>query len=93
MEVADLFTDLADGKKLLKLLEIISGEKFGKPNNGKMRIHKVENLNKSLTILQTKARYLELVCLLAFFVGLIAALLKVQFFGDVTLCEGSTARS
>lgn len=26
MEVEDLFTDLADGRKLLKLLEIISGD-------------------------------------------------------------------
>ncbi|KAK3931410.1 Spectrin beta chain, non-erythrocytic 1, partial [Frankliniella fusca] len=54
MEVEDLFTDLADGKKLLKLLEIISGEKLGKPNNGKMRVHKVENVNKSLAFLHTK---------------------------------------
>lgn len=54
MEVEDLFVDLADGKKLLKLLEIISGEKLGKPNNGKMRVHKVENVNKSLAFLQTK---------------------------------------
>jgi spectrin beta len=56
MELDDLFTDLADGKKLLKLLEIISGEKLGKPNNGKMRVHKVENVNKSLAFLHTKAR-------------------------------------
>ncbi|XP_073969406.1 spectrin beta chain, non-erythrocytic 5 kst isoform X2 [Rhodnius prolixus] len=56
MEVDDLFTDLADGKKLLKLLEIISGEKLGKPNNGKMRVHKVENVNKSLAFLHTKVR-------------------------------------
>lgn len=54
MEVEDLFTDLADGKKLLKLLEIISGEKLGKPNNGKMRVHKIENVNKSLAFLHTK---------------------------------------
>ncbi|KAG8318044.1 hypothetical protein J6590_009920 [Homalodisca vitripennis] len=54
MEVEDLFTDLADGRKLLKLLEIISGEKLGKPNNGKMRVHKVENVNKSLAFLHTK---------------------------------------
>ena len=40
MEVDDLFTDLADGRKLLKLLEIISGEKLGKPNSGKMRVHR-----------------------------------------------------
>lgn len=54
MEVEDLFTDLADGKKLLKLLEIISGEKLAKPNNGKMRVHKIENVNKSLAFLHTK---------------------------------------
>lgn len=54
MEVEDLFTDLADGVKLLKLLEIISGEKLGKPNNGRMRVHKIENLNKSLAFLHTK---------------------------------------
>jgi len=88
MEVEDLLTDLADGKKLLKLLEIISGEKLGKPNNGKTRFHNVENLNKSLAFLQTKARCLQLAC----FEGLTAALLKVQVFGNVTLCEGSTAR-
>ncbi|KAJ9591207.1 hypothetical protein L9F63_002278, partial [Diploptera punctata] len=57
MEVDDLFTDLADGKKLLKLLEIISGEKLGKPNNGKMRVHKVENVNKSLAFLHTKVLF------------------------------------
>jgi hypothetical protein len=90
MEVADLFTDLADGKKLLKLLEIISDEKLGEPNSGKKTFQKVKNLKKSLTFLKTKARCLELVCL---FVGITAALLKVQVFGDVTLCEGSTARS
>lgn len=54
LEVEDLFVDLADGVKLLKLLEIISGEKIGKPNGGKMRVHKVENVNKSLAFLHTK---------------------------------------
>jgi Calponin homology (CH) domain len=57
MEVEDLFVDLADGVKLLKLLEIISGEKLGKPNNGRMRVHKIENLNKSLAFLHTKVSY------------------------------------
>ncbi|XP_053955094.1 spectrin beta chain, non-erythrocytic 5 isoform X2 [Anastrepha ludens] len=56
MEVEDLFTDLADGIKLLKLLEIISSEKLGKPNNGRMRVHKIENVNKSLAFLHTKVR-------------------------------------
>lgn len=57
MEVEDLFTDLADGIKLLKLLEIISGEKLGKPNNGRMRVHKIENVNKSLAFLHTKVTF------------------------------------
>ncbi|ERL92196.1 hypothetical protein D910_09516 [Dendroctonus ponderosae] len=56
MEVDDLFVDLADGRKLLKLLEIISGEKLAKPNNGRMRVHKIENVNKSLAFLHTKVR-------------------------------------
>lgn len=56
MEVEDLFTDLADGIKLLKLLEIISGEKLGKPNSGRMRVHKIENVNKSLAFLHTKVK-------------------------------------
>ena len=54
-QVEDLFTDLGDGRKLLKLLEIISGEKLGKPNAGKMRVHRIENVNKSLAFLHTKA--------------------------------------
>ncbi|XP_023158632.1 spectrin beta chain, non-erythrocytic 1-like [Ceratitis capitata] len=57
MEVEDLFTDLADGIKLLKLLEIISSEKLGKPNSGRMRVHKIENVNKSLAFLHTKVSY------------------------------------
>lgn len=57
MEVEDLFVDLADGIKLLKLLEIISGEKLGKPNNGRMRVHKIENVNKSLAFLHTKVNH------------------------------------
>lgn len=57
MEVEDLFVDLADGIKLLKLLEIISGEKLGKPNNGRMRVHKIENVNKSLAFLHTKVSW------------------------------------
>lgn len=59
MEVDDLFTDLSDGRKLLKLLEIISGERLGKPNNGKMRVHKIENVNKALTFLHTKVSSIQ----------------------------------
>ena len=54
LDVEDLFTDLADGKNLLKLLEIISSEKLGRPNNGRMRVHQIENVNRSLAFLHTK---------------------------------------
>ncbi|XP_068625866.1 spectrin beta chain, non-erythrocytic 5 isoform X2 [Battus philenor] len=56
MEVEDLFVDLADGRRLLKLLEIISGERLPRPNSGRMRVHKIENVNKSLGFLHTKVR-------------------------------------
>ncbi|CAB4056725.1 SPTB [Lepeophtheirus salmonis] len=56
LEIEDLFTDLSDGRNLLKLLEIISGEKLGKPNHGKMRVHKIENVNRCLAFLHTKVR-------------------------------------
>lgn len=57
LQINDLFTDLADGRLLIKLLEIISGEKLGRPTIGKMRVHKIENVNKSLDFLHTKVRF------------------------------------
>ncbi|KAL8620004.1 hypothetical protein ACOMHN_015286 [Nucella lapillus] len=57
LEIRDLFTDLADGKILMKLLEIISGEKLGTPNKGIMRVQKVENLNRCLKFLATKVYF------------------------------------
>jgi spectrin beta len=43
----------------MRLLEIISGEKLGKPNAGKMRVHKIENVNKCLAFLHTKVKKLD----------------------------------
>ena len=40
----------------MRLLEIISGERLGKPNSGKMRVHKIENVNKCLAFLHTKVK-------------------------------------
>ncbi|CAG0898069.1 unnamed protein product [Darwinula stevensoni] len=54
MEVGDLFEDLADGKKLLKLLEILSGERLPKPNNGRMRVQMIDNLNICLNFIKRK---------------------------------------
>ena len=54
LQVVDLFVDLRDGKMLMKLLEIISGENLGRPNKGVLRVQKMENLNRCLTFLSTK---------------------------------------
>uniref|UniRef100_A0A1I7X9L2 Spectrin beta chain n=1 Tax=Heterorhabditis bacteriophora TaxID=37862 RepID=A0A1I7X9L2_HETBA len=59
LEIADLFVDVGDGVLLMKLLEIISGEKLGKPNRGRMRVQKIENLNKVLDFLKRKKIQLE----------------------------------
>ena len=52
--VNDLYHDLKDGKKLILLLEILSGEKLPKPSKGRMRIHMCENVDKALTFLKQK---------------------------------------
>ncbi|KAI3422187.1 hypothetical protein GPALN_012720 [Globodera pallida] len=59
LEISDLFSDFADGILLIKFLEIISGEKLGKPNRGRMRVQKVENLNRCLDFLKYKRIQLE----------------------------------
>jgi len=57
--VNDLFTDFGDGILLIKFLEIISGDKLGKPNRGRMRVQKIENLNRCLEFLKHKRIQLE----------------------------------
>jgi len=54
LQVNDLFQDLSDGKLLMKLLEIISGEQLGRPNRGVLRVQKMENVNRCLQFLATK---------------------------------------
>lgn len=61
MQINDLFTDLADGKMLMKLLEIISGENLGRPNKGLLRVQKVENCNRCLKFLATKVNTAALI--------------------------------
>jgi len=56
MEIDDLFRDLQDGRRLIKLLEMISGEKLGKPNQGKLKVHKIENVNRALIFIQSKQK-------------------------------------
>eukprot|EP00730_Choanoeca_flexa_P012847 TRINITY_DN4677_c0_g1_i1.p1 TRINITY_DN4677_c0_g1~~TRINITY_DN4677_c0_g1_i1.p1 ORF type:complete len:900 (+),score=364.16 TRINITY_DN4677_c0_g1_i1:69-2702(+) len=54
MKVEVINEDMSDGRELLALLEIISDETLPKPAKGKMKIHKVENVNKALKFIKEK---------------------------------------
>ena len=60
-EVSDLFLDFQNGRKLLILLEILSGEKLPKPDKGNMRLIKVLNVNKTLDFLASKGYNVSLI--------------------------------
>ncbi|VDK73967.1 unnamed protein product, partial [Gongylonema pulchrum] len=42
------------GLKLMLLLEVISGEALPRPDRGKMRFHKIANVNKALEYIESK---------------------------------------
>ncbi|KAJ6218483.1 hypothetical protein RDWZM_009640 [Blomia tropicalis] len=56
VRINDLYTDLRDGKNLIKLLEILSGERLPRITKGKMRIHCLENVDKALQFLLKEQR-------------------------------------
>uniref|UniRef100_A0A0N4XHY3 Spectrin beta chain, non-erythrocytic 4 (inferred by orthology to a human protein) n=1 Tax=Nippostrongylus brasiliensis TaxID=27835 RepID=A0A0N4XHY3_NIPBR len=58
-KIQDLYMDMRDGKMLLKLLEVLSGERLPKPTRGKMRIHCLENVDKGLQFLKDQHVHLE----------------------------------
>lgn len=58
-KVNDLYIDLRDGRLLIRLLEILSGERLPRPTRGKMRIHCLENVDKALLFLQEQHVHLE----------------------------------
>ncbi|CAH1390274.1 unnamed protein product [Nezara viridula] len=57
--ISDLYVDLRDGKMLLQLLEVLSGERLPRPTKGKMRIHCLENVDKALQFLREQRVHLE----------------------------------
>ncbi|KAG4068736.1 hypothetical protein HA402_002427 [Bradysia odoriphaga] len=57
--IQDLYIDMRDGKNLIKLLEVLSGERLPKPTKGKMRIHCLENVDKALQFLRDQRVHLE----------------------------------
>jgi len=53
-QIETIEEDFRNGLKLMLLLEIISGEQLPKPDRGKMRIHKLSNVNKALQFIESK---------------------------------------
>ncbi|CAN0246278.1 unnamed protein product [Lampetra fluviatilis] len=52
--IANIEEDFRDGLRLMLLLEVISGERLPKPEKGKMRVHKIANVNKALNFIASK---------------------------------------
>ncbi|KAG8194893.1 hypothetical protein JTE90_029184 [Oedothorax gibbosus] len=59
LQIDDIFVDLGDGLRLMKLLESLTGEKLGKPAKGSARINKIENVSRCLAFLHSKKMRLE----------------------------------
>ncbi|XP_041733568.1 alpha-actinin-4 isoform X3 [Coregonus clupeaformis] len=53
-QIENIEVDFRDGLKLMLLLEVISGERLPKPERGKMRVHKINNVNKALDYIAGK---------------------------------------
>lgn len=53
-QIDEINEDFRNGLKLMLLLEVISGEQLPKPDRGKMRFHKIANVNKALDFIQSK---------------------------------------
>ena len=55
IQIKGLDTDFRDGLNLLKLLELISGDKISPAEKrGKMRVHKIANVGKALSFIASK---------------------------------------
>ncbi|TGZ68819.1 hypothetical protein CRM22_004078 [Opisthorchis felineus] len=52
--IENIEEDFQDGLKLIQLLETLSEEQLPKPDRGRMRFHKLANVNKALEYIQSK---------------------------------------
>ncbi|XP_073733567.1 spectrin beta chain, non-erythrocytic 5 [Callorhinus ursinus] len=56
IKLQNLYTELADGSHLLRLLELISGEALPPPSRGRLRAHFLENNSRALAFLRAKVQ-------------------------------------
>ncbi|KAA0197033.1 Alpha actinin sarcomeric [Fasciolopsis buskii] len=53
-QIVSIENDFRNGLKLMRLLEVISGEHLPRPDRGKMRFHQIANVNKALDFIESK---------------------------------------
>ncbi|XP_076319488.1 alpha-actinin-like isoform X1 [Tachypleus tridentatus] len=53
-QIENIEEDFRNGLKLMLLLEVISGEMLPRPDKGRMRFHKIANVNKALDFIASK---------------------------------------
>lgn len=53
-QIENIEDDFRDGLLLMALLEVISGERLPKPEKGRLRFHKIANVNKALDFVAGK---------------------------------------
>jgi len=53
-QISEIEVDFHDGLLLMALLEVISGERLPKPEKGRLRFHKIANVNKALDFVAGK---------------------------------------
>ena len=53
-QIENIDEDFRSGLKLMLLLEVISGEQLPRPDKGRMRFHKIANVNKALDFIESK---------------------------------------
>lgn len=58
--IENIDDDFRNGLKLMLLLEVISGETLPKPDRGKMRFHKIANVNKALDFIASKGNLIKI---------------------------------
>ena len=54
MHIENIGEDFRSGLRLMRLLEVISGERLPKPEPDRMKLHKIANVNKALDFIQSK---------------------------------------
>ena len=76
-QIENIEEDFRNGLKLMLLLEVISGETLQKPDRGKMRFHKIANVNKALDFIASKG--VKLVSIGAEGMEICTSLLKKEY--------------